>query len=86
MRFNGIQCMYSLPFTHCNETYIYVLPEKEWRGLNTNFHIHVSVNDLYCVFPGSGSVHIISCSIIGRPIVRIYTVNVSQTRECGKWD
>jgi hypothetical protein len=26
---------------------IYVFPEKKLRGLNPNFHIHVSVNDLY---------------------------------------
>jgi hypothetical protein len=26
---------------------IYVLPEKELRGLSPNFHIHVSVSDLY---------------------------------------
>ncbi len=25
----------------------YVFPEKELRGLNPNFHIHVSVSDLY---------------------------------------
>jgi hypothetical protein len=33
--------------THCNENPIYVLPEKELRGLSTNFHIHVPVSDLY---------------------------------------
>ncbi len=32
---------------HCNENPIYVFPEKELRGLSPNFHIHVSVNDLY---------------------------------------
>jgi hypothetical protein len=32
---------------HCNENPIYVFTEKEWCGLNPNFHIHVSVNDLY---------------------------------------
>jgi hypothetical protein len=30
---------------HCNKNPIYVFPEKELRGLSTNFHIHVS--DLY---------------------------------------
>ncbi len=24
-----------------------ILPEKEYRGLSTNFHIHASVNELY---------------------------------------
>jgi hypothetical protein len=32
---------------HCNENPIYVFPEKELRGLSLNFHIHVSVRDLY---------------------------------------
>ncbi len=32
---------------HCNENPIYVFPEKELRGLNPNFHIQVSVSDLY---------------------------------------
>jgi hypothetical protein len=31
---------------HCNENPIYVFPEKELRGLNPNFQIQVSVNDL----------------------------------------
>ncbi len=26
---------------------IYVFPKKELRGLNLNFHVHVSVSDLY---------------------------------------
>ncbi len=33
--------------THCKEIWIYVFPEKELRGLSPNFHIHVSVSDLY---------------------------------------
>ncbi len=32
---------------HCNENLIYVFPEKELRGLSPNFHIYVSVIDLY---------------------------------------
>jgi len=32
---------------HCNENPIYVFPEKELRDLSPNFHIHVSVGDLY---------------------------------------
>ncbi len=31
----------------CNENPIYLFPEKEMRGLSPNFHIHVSVSDLY---------------------------------------
>jgi hypothetical protein len=32
---------------HCNENAIYVFPEKELRGLSSNFYIYVSVSDLY---------------------------------------
>jgi hypothetical protein len=32
---------------HCEQILIYVFPEKELRGLSPNFHIHVSVSDLY---------------------------------------
>ncbi len=28
-----------------------IFPEKELRGHSPNFHIHVSVRDLYCIFP-----------------------------------
>jgi len=35
------------PSMRCNENPIYVFPEKELCGLSPNFHIHVSVNDLY---------------------------------------
>jgi hypothetical protein len=40
---------------HCNENPCYLFPENELRGLSPNFHIHVSVSDL---FPGS--VHMFS--------------------------
>jgi hypothetical protein len=33
--------------SHCKEISIYVFPEKELRGLSLNFHICVSVSDLY---------------------------------------
>jgi hypothetical protein len=32
---------------HCNENAIYVILFWELRGLSPNFHIHVSVSDLY---------------------------------------
>ncbi len=32
---------------NCKEMSIYVFPEKELRGLSPNFHIHVSLSDLY---------------------------------------
>jgi hypothetical protein len=31
---------------HCKEISIYVFPEKEFRGLSPDFHIHLSVSDL----------------------------------------
>ncbi len=54
--------------THCNENPIYIFLFWEKRGLSPNFHIHVSVSDLYS--PKIG-LHI-SSSRIGRPIVGIY--------------
>ncbi len=33
--------------THCKENPIYVFLFWELRGLSPNFHIHVSVSDLY---------------------------------------
>jgi hypothetical protein len=38
---------------HCTEISIYLFPGKELRGLSPNFHIYVSVSDLY--IPTSGS-------------------------------
>ncbi len=32
---------------HCHENPIYVFPERELPGSSPNFHIHVSVVDLY---------------------------------------
>jgi hypothetical protein len=32
---------------HCNENPIYVFLFWEFRGINLNFHIHVSVSNLY---------------------------------------
>jgi hypothetical protein len=54
-------------FLHCNENPVYVFLFWELRG--PNFHIHVSLGDLY--FPRFGP-HI-SCSRIDRPILEIYT-------------
>jgi hypothetical protein len=52
-----------------NENPIYVFLFWKLRGLSPNVHIHVSVSVLY-IFPGS--VHIFSCSRIGRSIMGIY--------------
>jgi hypothetical protein len=32
---------------YCNENHIYVFLFWELRGLSPNFHVHVSVSDLY---------------------------------------
>ncbi len=42
-----LELSYVLCYIHCNENPIYVFPRKELRGLNPNFHIHVSVSDFY---------------------------------------
>jgi hypothetical protein len=39
-------------FMHCKENPIYVFLFRELRGLSSNFHIHVSVSELY--FPRIG--------------------------------
>ncbi len=56
------------PFSHCNGNSVYIFLIWELRGLSPNFHIHVSVSDLY--IPRIGP-HI-SSSRKGRPIVEIY--------------
>ncbi len=39
---------------HCKENYIYVFLSREFRGLSSNFHIHVSVSDLQEVLLHNG--------------------------------
>ena len=36
-----------LHLLYCNENHIYVFLFWELRGLSPNFHVHVSVSDLY---------------------------------------
>ncbi len=55
---------------HCNENPIYVFLDKELRGLSPNFHIHVSVSDLY--IPRIGRHIFLQQKTVGRPIVEIY--------------
>ncbi len=55
---------------HCNGNSAYIFLFWELRGLSPNFHIHVSVSDLY--IPRTGP-HI-SSSRKGRPIMEIYNL------------
>ncbi len=56
---------------HCSENPIYVFLFWEQRGLSPNFHIHVSVSDLYRPRSGLHTVFPPACRT-GRPIVGIY--------------
>ncbi len=62
----GFNLQYST--LHCNGNSVYIFLSWELRGLSPNFHIHVSVSDLY--IPRIGP-HI-STSRNGRPIMGIY--------------
>ncbi len=57
-----------------------IFPEKEYRGLSPNFHIHVSESELYILTMG---LPFLLEEICG-PILGIY-IYQSQTHECGNW-
>ncbi len=57
-------------FAHCNENPIYVFLFWELRCFSPNFHIHVSVSNLY----SPRIVLHISSSRIGRPLMGIYNL------------
>jgi hypothetical protein len=61
-------CERFLATLHCNGNSVYIFLFWELRCLSPNFHIHVSVSDLY--IPRIGP-HI-SSSRKGRPIMGIY--------------
>jgi hypothetical protein len=63
---------------HCKENPFYVFLFWELRGLSRNFHIHVSLSHLYIprIDPH------VPCSRIGRQILEIYCINLSQIYEC----
>jgi hypothetical protein len=55
-----------------------IFPEKEYRGLSPNFHIHASVSDLYIPTIGLPS--------LLEEIDRSWDyINRSQRHECGNW-
>ncbi len=68
---------YTLQRIH-TENWKQIFPEKEFRGHSPNFHIHVSVNDLY--IPTIG-LPVLMKEICG-PILKIYK-SLTQTHECG---
>jgi hypothetical protein len=55
---------------HCKENLKQIFPEIKLRGLVSNFHIHISVSDLYMYIHTIG--HLILRQKIGGPIVGIY--------------
>ncbi len=57
-----------------------IFPEKEYRGLSSNFNLHASVSDLYIPTRGLP----ILLKEICRPILGLY-INRSQTQECWNW-
>ncbi len=66
---------------HCNENLIYVFLFWELRGLSPNFHIHVSVSDLYILRIGP---HISYPTEKADPSWEY--INRSHTHEFGYWD
>ncbi len=58
-----------------------IIPEKEYRGLSPNFNIHVSVSELYCIYPRW------DCLFCWRKYVDLSWeyINRSQTHKCGNW-
>ncbi len=56
-------------------------PEKEYRDLCPNFHIHASVSDLYISTIGLP----IQLEEICSPILGLQYINCSQTHECWNW-
>jgi hypothetical protein len=71
--------------THCNENPIYVFFFWELRGLSPNFHIHVSVSDVYSIFPGLVP-HIFLQQNRQINCAKNENINGSQTHEYGNWD
>jgi hypothetical protein len=82
--------LYWLQYTNCElydtlqrhntENSKQIFPEKKLRCLIPNFHIHVSVSNLY-------SHNRSAYSAAGKYVDRSWEyINCSQTHECGNWD
>jgi hypothetical protein len=68
------------PPLYYNENPVSIFPEKELRGLSPNFHIHVSVSDLYIARIGLPSAARKYADRFWEYIKR------SQTHACRNWD
>jgi hypothetical protein len=66
---------------HCNGNSAYIFLFWELHGLSPNFHIHVSVSDLY-IYSQDRSVYFLQQK---RETHRGNIIS-SQTHECGNWD
>ncbi len=65
---------------HCKEIWLYLFPKKELRGLSPNFHILVTVSDLY--IPTFGPPIFMQQNRHGSEEF----INRSQTHECRSWN
>ncbi len=66
----GLQIIFASLQRHNTEHSKQIFPEKEYRGLSPNFHIHVSVSDLY--FPRIGLPILLQYNKMCGPILGIY--------------
>ncbi len=73
------------PKRHTANKSIYVVPEKKLRGLSPNFHIHVSVSDLYITTIGPLIFLQQNRQTNGGNTVSVY-INRSQKHECSNRD
>ncbi len=67
-------------YIHCKEIWIYIFLERELRGLSSNFHIHVSVSDLY--IPKFGPPIVLQQN---RQTNQGEYINLSQKHLCRNW-
>ncbi len=73
---------WSSSIVHWTKNPITVFQEKELRSISPNSYIHV----IWAIYIFPGWVHIFGCSKTDRPILEIYTVNLSQIYECRNWE
>jgi hypothetical protein len=75
-------CTYCILQRTKNENWKQIFPEKELRGHSLNFHIHVSVSDLYI-----SRIDLPTVFCCRKYVDRSWEyMNSSQTHECGNLD